>query len=179
MEGTVEKNCPQCGEKLPDDAYFCVKCGTRVDGEMKSVEKPVEDPGSCKKKKKKIGKVVAVVIAVALVLFVVNAIQAFGLKKELMRDWETIDGDGDAEILKILDFSDDEIEYSLETGYAWLDCTVATFEYKVISRNKMKVNRFGDSWETITVEFSDDKVVMTVSPALTSVDVDEQWFNFD
>ena len=92
---------------------------------------------------------------------------------------EDIEGDNGSYILCILDFSDDEIEYKLETGYAFLNTTVATYKYNVVSGNKIKVNRFGDEWETFTVEFTDDKARMTVSPALTSIDDKEQWYNFD
>ena len=35
-----------------------------------------------------------------------------------------------------------EIDYRVETGYKWIDTKIATFEYKVISGNKIKVNTF-------------------------------------
>lgn len=59
------------------------------------------------------------------------------------------------------------------------DTTVATYDYKVISGNKMKVLRYGDDWETITVEFNDEKTVMITSPALTSTDAREIWVHLD
>lgn len=179
MEGTTEKVCPNCGEKLPIDSSFCIKCGTKVEGEVQSVGHPTKAPSFLEKNKKKIGIGVVAVVAVALIFFIVNAVQASNLKKELMRDWQTVEGDDGAYILCILDFSEDEIEYKLETGYAWMDMTVDTYEYKVISGNKIKVKMYGDDWETVTVEFNEEKSMMTVSPALTSVDDEEQWFNFD
>lgn len=60
-----------------------------------------------------------------------------------------------------------------------MNTTVATYDYKVISGNKIKVLRYGDDWETITIKFNDEKSVMTVSPALTSVDDSEIWVNID
>lgn len=179
MESTTEKICPNCGEKLPSDSSFCVKCGTKIDENVQSSEIPTKAPSFFEKNKKKIGFGVVAIVAVALVIFIVNAVQASNLKKELMRDWQTVEGEDGANILCILDFSEDEIEYKLETGYAWMDMTVDTYEYKVISGNKIKVKMYGDDWETVTVEFNEEKSMMTVSPALTSVDDEEQWFNFD
>lgn len=179
MECTAEKICPKCSEILPSDSSFCTKCGTKVDEEIQSVEQSVKTPSFFEKNKKKIGLGVVAVVVVALIFFIVNAVQVSNLKKELMRDWQTIEGEDGAYILCILDFSEDEIEYKLETGYAWMDMTVDTYEYKVISGNKIKVKMYGDDWETVTVEFNDEKSMMTVSPALTSVDDEEQWFNFD
>lgn len=179
MEGTIEKICPNCGEKLPGDALFCVKCGTKVDGEIQSVQQPTKTPSFLAKNKKKIVIGVAAVVTVLLILFIVNAVQVFNLKKELMRDWEDIEGSNGVYIVRILDFSEDEIEYRLETRYSWMDTTVATYKYKVVSGNKIKVSRFGGEWKTYTIKFSKDKKVMTVSPALTSVDDEERWFNFD
>lgn len=179
MEGTIEKICPNCGEKLSSAAIFCVKCGTKVNGEIQSAEQPTKAPSFFEKNKKKIGVGVVAVFAVLLILFIVNAVQASNLKKELMRDWEDIEGSNGVYIVSILDFSEDEIEYKLETGYSWMDTTVATYKYKVVSGNKIKVSRFSGDWETFTIEFNEDKRMMTVSPALTSVDDKERWFNFD
>lgn len=119
------------------------------------------------------------VAAVFMILLIVNAVQASNLKKELERDWYKVAGEEGSYILCVLDFSDDEIEYRLETGYAWMDTTVATYKYKVISGNKIKVLRYGDEWETIMVDLNEDKTVMEVSPALTSVDNTEIWINLD
>ena len=132
-----------------------------------------------KKNKKKIIIAAAAVVAAVLVFVIVNAVQASNLKKELERDWCRVEGEEGAYILCVLDFSEDEIEYRLETGYAWMDTTVATYDYKVISGNKIKVLRYGDDWETIKVEFSDDKKAMVVSPSLTSTDNEEMWVNID
>lgn len=30
-------NCFRCGESVPDDAIFCSKCGSRVDGKKNCV----------------------------------------------------------------------------------------------------------------------------------------------
>lgn len=179
MDTQREIVCPKCGEKLPKDSVFCVKCGAKIEEVQKDLTTDSTKEGFVRKNRKSIIVCIGVVLIIALIGFIINAVQASSLKKELMRDWEDIEGDNGSYILCILDFSDDEIEYKLETGYAFLNTTVATYKYKVVSGNKIKVNRFGDEWETFTVEFTDDKARMTVSPALTSIDDKEQWYNFD
>lgn len=72
-----------------------------------------------------------------------------------------------------------EVEYRLETGYAWMDTSLATYDYKVISGNKIKVLRYGDDWETFSIEFNDEKTIMITTPALTSTDAREVWVNLD
>lgn len=179
MDTQREIVCPKCGEKLPKDSVFCVKCGAKIEEVQKDLTTDSTKESFVRKNRKSIIVCIGVVLIIALIGFIINAVQASSLKKELMRDWEDIEGDNGSYILCILDFSDDEIEYKLETGYAFLNTTVATYKYKVVSGNKIKVNRFGDEWETFTVEFTDDKARMTVSPALTSVDNKEHWYNFD
>lgn len=169
MEDEKGKICPNCGEVLPSDSLFCVKCGTKIE-ENQQVKK--------KNPKKKIGIVIGIALLFVIVGFVVNAIRISNLKKELMRDWENVKGEDGSYILCILDFSEDEIEYRIETGYSWLDTTIATLEYKVIGGNTIKVKLYG-KWEKITVRFNEDKTMMTLTPALTSADDKEEWFNFD
>lgn len=177
-EEQANKVCPNCGEELLSDSVFCVKCGTRIEENQTIPENDNKITVLAKHKKKIIG-VVGAIITILLIVFVVNSIQASNLKKQLLRDWEKVEGDDGSYILCILDFSDDEIEYRVETGYRWMDTTIATYEYKVVSGNKIKVNRFGNDWETVEIEFNDDKTMMTVTPALTSVDDEEQWFHLD
>lgn len=177
MEGTTEVICPKCGEKLSGDSFFCNKCGTKIDssnGNDTSTKQNVS-----KRNKKIIGIGIAVILGIAIILFLINSVQVMNLKKELKRDWSSIEGEDGAYIICILDFSDDEIEYRIETGYAWMDTTIATFDYKVISGNKIKVSRHGNDWDTINVEFNEDKSMMIVKPGLTSIDSVEYWFNWD
>ena len=178
QEKSKIKVCPNCGEKLLSDSFFCIKCGTKIE-ENQIIPDNNNKFSIFTKHKKKIISTISAIIAIFIVAFVINSIQKSNLKKQLMRDWEDIEGDNGSYILCILDFSDDEIKYRIETGYKWMDTTIATYNYKVISGNKIKVNRFGDNWETVKIEFDDDKTMMTVTPALTSMDAEEQWFNFD
>jgi len=178
VESTKEKICPKCGEKLTYDSVFCVKCGTKIEVDPAYGEGVNNSQNFGEKKKNKTGIVLAAVIGILMIFFIINFMQVSNLKKELLRDWSRVDGDNGAYIICILDFSDDEIKYRLETGYAWMDTTLATYDYKVISGNKIKVLRYGD-WETFSVEFNEDKTMMTVKPALTSIDGIEHWFNLD
>ena len=118
MENMMEKVCPNCGEKLPGDSSFCMKCGTKIeeDGPGIEQEQPAQAPGFWQKNKKKIIIAAAAVAAVVLVFVIVNAVQASNLKKELERGWCKVEGEEGAYILCVLDFSEDEIEYRLETG---------------------------------------------------------------
>lgn len=168
--------CPNCGTELLEDSVFCTKCGTKI-GTLEPEQTP--EQLSKKKSKKKIVVNCILIIIILLLLFLgYNAFQAFKLKAELKRDWLTIEGE-DSLYLLILDFSDDEIEYKFDSSYSWLDSTIATYDYIPISKNKMLVKRYSDEWELFTVEFNDEKTMMTVEPALTSIDEKEYWFNFD
>lgn len=175
-------HCMKCGTKLPADSEFCIKCGEKINSVEGTVidEKSAINKKNVFKKNKKIVSIICIaILGIAIIFFIVNSIGGANLKKELMKDWQTIEGEDGSYILCILDFSEDEIEYKLETGYVWMDTTVATYDYKVISGNKIKVKRYGDNYETFSINFNDDKTMMTVKPALTSVDDEEQWFNLD
>ena len=169
-----EKFCSNCGEKLPNDSVFCTKCGTKID----EFEKEEVKVSFFNKYKQKIIIGIFGTVGIFLICFIVHSIQVSNLKKELLRDWYKVEGEGSSAIICVLDFSDKKVEYRLETGYSWMDTSVATYEYKVISKNKVKIKQYGE-WETITVKFNDDKSVMTVSPAITSIDDTEIWVNVD
>lgn len=70
MENMTEKVCPNCGEKLPGDSSFCMKCGTKIeeDGPGIEQEQPAQALGFWQKNKKKIIIAAAAVAAVVLVL---------------------------------------------------------------------------------------------------------------
>lgn len=179
QECISQKVCPNCGEKLPLDSAFCIKCGTKIEENLSSNNEVSEEKSFVKTHKKKIVLFFSVILGILVIAFIINSVQASVLKNELMRDWQTVEGDDGSYILCILDFSDEEIEYRVETGFAWIDTTIATYEYKVQRGNKIKVKRFGDEWETFEIEFNDEKTMMTVSPALTSADDYEFWFHLD
>lgn len=178
--------CTKCGEAIPDGSVVCPVCQANLKEENRTeqvlvyasqkVEESVsESPVARKKPSKKVTGIVGVVVAILVIVFAVNEVQKSNLKKELLRDWL----DADSSIIKVLDFSNGEVEYRLETGYSWMDTTLGTYDYKVVSGNKIKIKRYSDNYETFTIEFNDEKSMMMVTPAITSTDTKENWFNID
>ena len=176
--------CMRCGQAIPDNSKICPLCGADLERDDQQAvvyasQKEIESISSDNPNKKKMSKnmllILSVVAVLSVIIMVVFGIQKNNLKKELQKDWLDTDGT----ILKVLEFSDDEVEYRLETGYGWLDTTLFTEKYKVVSGNKIKVQIFGENWETYAIEFNDDKTVMTISPAMTSTDESENWYYID
>ena len=176
--------CMRCGQAIPDNSKICPLCGADLErDDQQSVvyasQKEIESISIDNPNKKKMSKnmllILSGVAVLSVIIMVVFGIQKNNLKKELQKDWLDTDGT----ILKVLEFSDDEVEYRLETGYGWLDTTLFTEKYKVVSGNKIKVQIFGENWETYAIEFNDDKTVMTISPAMTSTDESENWYYID
>ena len=46
MENMMEKVCPNCGEKLPGDSSFCMKCGTKIEGGWTGYRARAASPGA-------------------------------------------------------------------------------------------------------------------------------------
>lgn len=171
----VDFICHNCGENITNNNEYCPKCGVKL-----NTDELIFNSNTKNKSYLKIILGIVIIITVILITTaIINYIQISNLKKELLQGWERVDGDKNSSILCVLDFSENEIDYRVETAYKWLDTKIATFEYKIISGNKIKVNRFGYDWETINIEFNEDKTMMKLSPALTSVDDNEYWFQFD
>lgn len=182
--------CQKCGEAISDDSETCPNCGVNLKSETEdqtviyasqSSMDTLESKNDQDKKKAilKIPKLAQIGIAAIIVCFVifcgVAEMEKANLKKELSGEWKYVY----KEIIKVLDFSDGQVEYRLETGYSWLDKTLAQGKYKVVGKNKIKMNITGDKYETYTVQFNDDKDVLTVTPAVTNTDEEEVWYSLD
>lgn len=165
--------CSRCGTALPDDSDFCTSCGAKILKEVSIPEATETKPKIKFDGKKKTLAIVAVCIVFALgVWIIISQISKSNLHKELMRDWSRVESSGGSYYTLELDFSEDEIEYIFDSFF--YDDTIATFDYKVISGNQIKI----DARDTIyTIEFNDDKTMMTITPALTSADSSENWFH--
>lgn len=191
--------CLKCGELIPDGCNYCPKCGEKViKNSYSGVETPaqslshddsftavvgvvnpdasnVQGPQPKKKSKVLIG-VISSAIIILIVIFVIQAAGKASLKKQILRDWSTVEtSDGSYYTLE-LDFSDNEIEYNFGSAYSWLNTTISTMEYKIISPTKIKILDYD---RVISIEFNDDKTMMICTPAITSTDATEYWFQFD
>lgn len=178
--------CLKCGEAIPDNSRICPKCGAELitnesdndqavvyasqNAEMSDVTENTQ-----KKTRKKLIVSCVAAICVIAIFFIVRETGKANLRKDLVKEWcATSDS-----IIKVLDISEDEIEYRLETGYRWMDTTLGTYEWKVVSRNKIEMKHSGGSSETYTIELNEDKDVLRISPAVTSTDSSETWFYID
>lgn len=178
--------CMKCGEAIPDGSEMCPKCGANLKDEVseqavvyasqksEDITSDVTTSQQKKSSKKAVG-IVAACLCIVTVFLVVNGIGKANLKKALVKEWYALEDS----IIKVLDIEDDEIEYRLETGYSWLDTSLGSYDWKVVSSNKIKVNRFGDKYETYTIELNDEQTVLKISPAFTSVDDSETWYYID
>ena len=62
------------------------------------------------------------------------------LENHLLRDWSRVETGDSGTLYKVeLDFSKDKIDYNFISSYAFLNSTLTTFEYKVVSPSKIKI----------------------------------------
>ncbi len=166
--------CSKCGAVLKDDDNFCTSCGTPVLKAPNMSNNP-ETPAKKKDSNKKAIIIAAVCVAFVIVCgLIISQVGKASLKKELMRDWSRVESNDGSYYTLELDFSEDEIEYDFNSSY--FDKNIYTYEYKVVSRNKIKIEDYDEVFE---IEFNDDKTMMIVTPAITSSDSSENWFNFE
>ena len=167
--------CLKCGEAIPDGSTNCPKCGADLaekKGEDSTAD--IEQKKNLWTKSPKAAKFgIVVVIAVVVIVLIINGIGKATLRRDIQRTWLYTDGT----ILKVLDITDEKIEYRLETGYRWLDTMLGRFDYTVIGANKIKVKWTNEKVKTYTIEFNEEKDRMTITPAFTDPDVEyENWY---
>ena len=176
--------CLKCGEAIPDGSSVCPKCGSAITDNhddqaiVYSSQKEQEDLNQKKKHKafsKKLWFGIVTIALIAAVVLTVSGISKASLRKALVKTWYDVSGS----ILKVMDINEKTMEYRLETGYRWMDTTLGEYPWKPVSGTKIKIKRFGDKYEIFTVEFNEDKDVLSISPAITSVDSVETWYYID
>jgi uncharacterized membrane protein YvbJ len=181
--------CPYCAKTIPNDSTFCSECGVRI--ESVTEESPIIfDHAASTISNKKTGyfhllkskKVIIPIIACIALFLCLATLNEYGkanLKKELLRDWLNIITEDNGTIYKlVLEFSEDKFDYNFESAISWLDTTIATYDYKVVSPDKIVIAESGYERE-ITIKFNDEKSIMTVTPAITSTESSEDWYNLD
>lgn len=179
--------CPKCGAQLEETAVFCGQCGTPMT--PATLEQPADGPNAetaptipyaaaPKKPRRKLLLIISlIVLGVAVigtaVYYIVFSMNCNLLHQQLQLDWSRVEeGDTGSYYTLVLDFSEDKIKYNFESYF--LNKNISTMKYEVVAPDQIKVNG-----QTHTVTFSKDKTVMTVTPALTSTDSSESWFNLD
>lgn len=164
--------CSKCGNKIKDGSTFCGKCGHPINSKDKNTNKKINISFL---KNKLFIVVSAIVIAIIVIYLIIFNIGKSNLSKELLRDWSRVETGDSGSLYELeLDFSKDKIEYNFISSISWLNNTISTFEYKVISPSKIKIKD-----KTYKIEFNKDKTMMTITPAITSIADSENWFNID
>lgn len=162
--------CSACGTALPDDSEFCTNCGAKILRAVPASESEAKPRGT----KKNIAIIAACAVLVVGVWLIVNQARKANLREQLMRDWSRVENSNGTYYTLELDFSDDSIEYNFDSYF--IDRTIETYSYEVISGNRIRI----DDRDTLyTIEFNDDKTMMTITPAITSSDASENWFHHD
>lgn len=177
--------CSHCGAQLADGSQFCAQCGAQLatastpTTEAPVYQAPAPTPVPTKKNKKVLLIVGIVALALILTITVIAVVSKVGgksrLERMLLEDWSRVETSDDIYYTLVLDFEEGYVDYLFESAY--VNDLITSLEYEVISDDQIMVPDHGDRIYTIT--FSDDKTMMTITPALTSTDSVEYWFNFD
>lgn len=189
-KGKREMFCTKCGAQIPDGTKECPVCSKKEELLCGQEERPAESVeaeapavGNTPQKKKKLLFLISGIAAVCLVavgiLLGVQAGQRAKLKNELMRGWSRVEeSSGGAYYRIVLDFDEDTVDVNFETAAIFdMNERLATFEYKVISGNKIKILDFD---EEFTIKFDKEHESFKMTPALVDTDYHyEYWYNFD
>lgn len=176
--------CLKCGEVIIDTSENCPKCGDCLREEsieqaivyasQKSVDEPILVLPA-KKPPKKIFIISGIIVCVIVIFLIINSISKANLKNAIVKEWYDVDGS----IIKVLDIDDNEIEYRLETGYSWMNTTLGSYDWKIVSGSKIKIKIYSDKYKTYRIEFNSNKNVLKITPAITSTDLSETWYHID
>jgi len=196
--------CKNCGNQIDDTAAFCPNCGTKNEGtaapeapayeapaapapEAPAYEAPVAPEAPAPKKKGFKKWLLAIIIPAAVIVIALILILCFAgggkgqLQDELMEGgtWIRADEEYDALLLE-LTFSEDTIEYAASGIYVDLREVVAEIPYEVVDEDTILLTEW-DREVDVTVEYdpSDGTRTLTCTPALTSTDSIEWWFQFE
>ena len=160
--------CSKCGNKLKDGSIFCGKCGHSINSKNKKIDISFL-------KNSLFIVVSSIVVALIVIWVIIFNVGKSNLSKQLLKDWIRVETGDNGSLYELeLDFSKDKIEYNFISSVYWLNNTLTTFEYKVISPSKIKIKD-----TTHIIKFNKDKTIMTITPAITSIASSEEWYNID
>lgn len=161
--------CSKCGNKIDEGNTFCGKCGKFINNEINN---NIKRSKLYMLKRKQIVIPCVIVIIIVLGYAIQFNIGKANLLNELIKNWSRIETGDSGTLYEVeLDFSKDKIDYNFISSYAFLNGTLTTYEYEVISPNEIKIKD-----KTYKIEFNEDKTMMTITPALTRVEDSEDWF---
>ncbi len=167
--------CDKCGEKLENNSLFCGKCGKSINV---SKEKSIPNKNNYsslldKFKSKKVIILASIFVVVLAVVFIIPAIGKSKLSEQLLRDWNRVETGDSGSLYELeLNFLENKIEYNFNSSIDWLDSTLSEYTYKIVSKDKIKIDD-----KVYKISFNKEKTMMTMTPALTSTDTSENWFN--
>ena len=194
---TEADTCHTCGERLfasrnePKPFVTSGRAGEQVQpGEsyMVDLSEPAPDDGMTEipaptSTPKNNGLVLLLVIGAVLLglygLYFNNGVNT--LHRQLLRDWSRVEQDSDnpSVIYELkLDFEEDNFRYIFDGGLIYQ--VISTENYRVTSPTTIVVNEgtmLERKHEISFFKADNGSEMMTVKPALTSVNSDEQWFN--
>ncbi len=164
--------CGECGKKLKEGALFCGNCGHKIE----SIKEPIKVTKKASKNSSKLILLIVGGVSLLAIVGIVFLIIFFNSKKELeaqlLRDWSRVEYSDSTYYTLELDFTNSTIEYNFISTYSFLNTTIETYDYEVISGNKILV----DGYREFTIELNDDKTMMTMTPAITNTDSLEFWY---
>ena len=139
--------CKECGKEISDTAKLCPNCGVQIK----------------QKYNKRIKIIISVIILIVISIIGYREYQKQGLKKLLLKDWERIEtGDSGSIYTLELDFSETSIDYNFHSIYSWLDSTLKTYDYEIISSHQLEIDN-----KKYEIEFNEEKTMMIITPSLT------------
>lgn len=149
--------CKECGKEISDTAKLCPNCGVQIK----------------QKYNKRIKIIISVIILIVISVIGYREYQKQELKKLLLEDWERIEtGDSGSIYTLELDFSETSIDYNFHSIYSWLDSTLKTYDYEIISSHQLEIDN-----KKYEIEFNEEKTMMIITPSLTDSNKSENWFN--
>ena len=180
--------CRKCGEQLPDGASICPVCNQPVmmpeaplqhecAVEMGQQGQAQPGPKSGKKLAVMLSAAMALCLVAVLIVFGIQTSQKAKLQEELLRGWSRVEQGNSGTYYELeLDFGKKSVDYNFHSNLAWLDTTIATFDYRVVSGSKIEILDYHKEFE---IEINKERTCIKITPSLTDSNAYEFWYHFD